>query len=47
MAEKIQVVHNGQVILETVFKPKARQPRAYFVATARVRMDGNVAIVEV
>jgi hypothetical protein len=47
MATKIQVVHDGQVVMETVYKPTARQPRAYFVATARVRMDGDTAVVEV
>lgn len=46
-AEKLVVMHKGKVVLETVFKPEAQQPRAYFVATGQVTMKGGVATIEV
>lgn len=46
-AEKIQIVHKGKVIAETVFSPESRQPRAYFVAHGEVRYEGATAVVEV
>lgn len=46
-ARKIVIMHGGEVVAETVFDPKARQPRAYFVAQASVRYRGGTAIVEV
>jgi hypothetical protein len=47
MSEQIKVVHNGQVILETVYKPEATQPRAYLLAHGTVREENGVTIVEV
>jgi hypothetical protein len=47
MAEKVVVVHNGQKVLETVFNPEGKQPRAYLVAYGKVRHEGKTAIVEV
>lgn len=46
-AEKIQIVHDGKVVAETVFNAKARQPRAYFATYGNVRYEGTTAIVEV
>jgi hypothetical protein len=46
-AEKLVVVHNGKVVLETVFRPDAPQPRAYFVAYAEVSNQNGVAVIEV
>jgi hypothetical protein len=47
MSEKIQVIHDGVVVLETVFNPKGRQPRAYLAAKARVSIRNGVTTVEV
>lgn len=46
-AEKLVIMHEGKVIAETVFNPKAKQPRAYFVARAEVKYRGKEAIIEV
>jgi hypothetical protein len=47
-SEKIVVMHNGQIILETVFKPEATQPRAYMLAYGNVSTDAHgVTVVEV
>ena len=46
-AAKIQVVHDGKVIAETVFRPQAAQPRAYFVVHGNVKYRGGTAIVEI
>ena len=40
-------MHEGKVVAETVYDPKARQPRAYFVAQAEVKYRGKKAIIEV
>jgi len=45
--EKIRVVHNGRVVVETVFKPEASQPRAWFEAKGHVRVENGVLVVEV
>lgn len=47
MAEKIVVMHNGKVVLETVFRPEAKQPRAYLCANGEVTYKGKTAIVTV
>ena len=47
MSENIRVVHNGKVVLETVYKPEATQPRAYMLAVGNVRQEGDVTVVEV
>jgi hypothetical protein len=47
MSEKIVVMHNGVKILETVFNPSGKQPRAYLVTEAQVRSENGVTIVEV
>jgi hypothetical protein len=47
MSEHIKVVHNGEVVLETVYKPEATQPRAYMLAKGNVRYENGVTIVEV
>jgi hypothetical protein len=46
-AEKIQIVHKGKVVAETVFKPESNQPRAFFVATGEITMRDSVAVLEV
>lgn len=46
-AKKLVVMHDGKIIAETVFDPKARQPRAYFVTHGKVKYRGGTAIVEV
>lgn len=46
-AEKLVIMHDGKVVAETVFNPKARQPRAYFTAQAAVKYKGKTAIIEV
>lgn len=46
-AEKLVIMHDGKVVAETVFDPKARQPRAYFVAYAEVKYRDKKAIIEV
>lgn len=46
-AEKLVIMHDGKVVAETVFDPKARQPRAYFTAQASVKYKGSTAIIEV
>jgi len=46
-ATKLVIMHKGEVVAETVFDPKANQPRAYFVAQAEVKYRGKTAIVEV
>jgi phage antirepressor YoqD-like protein len=46
-AEKLVVMHNGEIVAETVFDPKGKQPRAYFVARAKIKYRGSTAIVEV
>lgn len=46
-AEKLIIMHNGEIVAETVYNPAAKQPRAYFVTSAKVRYKGKVAIVEV
>jgi hypothetical protein len=47
MSEKIVVMHNGVKILETVFNPSGRQPRAYLETQADVRNENGITIVEV
>jgi hypothetical protein len=46
-AEKIVVVHDGKVVLETVYDPAKRQPRAYLLAYADVTVKDGVTVVEV
>jgi len=46
-AEKLVIMHEGKVVAETVFKPEAKQPRAYFETHGQVRYEGKTAIVEV
>ena len=46
-AEKLIIMHDGKVIAETVFDPKARQPRAYFTTRGSVKYRGGSAIIEV
>jgi hypothetical protein len=46
-AEEIVIMHDGKVVAHTVFKPEARQPRAYFVAQAKVKTKGKQVIIEV
>lgn len=45
--EKLVIRHNGVIVAETVFDPKARQPRAYFVAHGNVSYEGKTAVVDV
>jgi hypothetical protein len=47
MSEKIIVMHNGVKILETVFDPAGKQPRAYLLAHADVRNENGITIVEI
>lgn len=47
MSETVRVVHNGVVVLETVFNPGATQPRAYMLVKGNIRQEGNVTVVEV
>lgn len=44
--EKLQIVHNGEIVAQTVFKPEAAQPRAYFECKGNieVKSDGTVVI---
>jgi hypothetical protein len=44
--ENIRVVHNGEIVLETVYQPNARQPRAYLLAHGTIRQENGVTIVE-
>jgi predicted HAD superfamily Cof-like phosphohydrolase len=46
-ATKILIQHKGKTILETIFSPESRQPRAYLVTYARMKVRGSTAIVEV
>jgi hypothetical protein len=47
-ANKLQIVHNGVVLLETEFKPEAKQPRAYFKCKANVEYKGDgTAVINV
>jgi len=46
-AKKLIIKHNGKIIAETVFDPKAKQPRAYFTTQASVKYRGGSAIIEV
>ena len=47
MSEKIVVKHQGKVVLETVFAPEARQPRAYLLAHGTITHENGVTVVEV
>jgi hypothetical protein len=47
MSEKIVVMHNGIRVLETVFDPNARQPRAYLLTYANVFQKDGITVVEV
>jgi hypothetical protein len=47
MAEKVIVMHNGTKILETIYNPEGKQPRAFMVAHGNVRFEGDVAIVDI
>lgn len=47
MSEKIRVVHNGTVVLETVYNPEGKQPRAYLQTTGAIRFENGVTIVEI
>lgn len=47
MSEKIVVMHNGVKVLETVFNPAGKQPRAYLLTHATVKHEDGVTIVEV
>jgi hypothetical protein len=40
-------MHKGKKILESIFLPKSRQPRAYLLTTADIRMKGHTALVEI
>lgn len=46
-AKKLVIMHDGKVVAQTVYDPKARQPRAYFTAQANVKYRGGTAIIEV
>jgi hypothetical protein len=46
-ARKLVIMHDGRVLAETVFEPDARQPRAYFVLQAEVKLQGRKIILEV
>lgn len=46
-AKELVIQHNGKIVARTVFDPKARQPRAYFVVDAEVKYEGKTAIIEV
>jgi phage antirepressor YoqD-like protein len=45
--KKLVIMHNGKILAETVFKPDAPQPRAYFVAKAEVKCRSSKVIIEV
>jgi hypothetical protein len=47
MSEKIVVKHNGVVVLETVYAPEAKQPRAYLMTHGVVSQVNGVTVVEV
>lgn len=47
MAERVVVRHKGKVVLETVYKPNATQPRAYLLANGKAHLEGRTAIVEI
>jgi hypothetical protein len=47
-SEKVIVVHNGVVVLETVYKPDGQQPRGYLSTRGVVTTDANgVTTIEV
>lgn len=47
-AKKLVLMHDGKIVAETCFLPKARQPRAFFIAHGQVRYNQKgVAIIEV
>lgn len=46
-SEKIVVKHNGVTVLETVYNPDSRQPRAFMVVTGSITHEGTTTIVEV
>lgn len=46
-AEKLIIRHNGKVLLETVYDPDGRQPRAFFSCYGTVVYEGNSAVIEV
>lgn len=46
-AERVVIMKDGVVIAETVFKPEAKQPRAYFLTKGNVKYKGKTAIVEI
>lgn len=47
MSEMIKIVHNGEVVMETVFKPGATQPRAYMLVKGNVTQQDGITVVEV
>jgi hypothetical protein len=47
MSEKIVIVRDGEVLLETVFKPDATQPRAYLACNGKVHFKNGTCYVEV
>lgn len=47
MSERVVVRHNGVVVLETVYKPLATQPRAYMLAHGSVSIENGVTVVDV
>lgn len=46
-AEKVLIMRDGQVLLETVFNKDGQQPRAFFKGRAKVSSYGNTVVVEV
>jgi hypothetical protein len=46
-SEKVVVRHNGEIVLETVFNPTAKQPRAYLQMFGVVSYEDGVTVVDV
>ena len=46
MSEQIVIMHNGVKVLETVFRPEAKQPRAYMLTQGTVTVKDGVTVVE-
>jgi hypothetical protein len=46
-SQKLIVVHDGEVLLETNFAAERQQPRAYFECRGTVTISKGVAIIEI
>ena len=46
-SEKVVIVRDGEVLLETVFNEGGKQPRAYLRVTGHVHKVGSVTYIEI